>query len=322
MLAENDFVNHSLNQIFRWIFAGAKVENRILIPKFIFKRVMDQTVLLYLLNAATTVVDILNMEEGINMADYACYQEGFWVRHSRFGAGVILEREESCVSVQFESGIKRILLHSNKLIPLDINEAFNYGGLEFLKITGKDELEVVGAINPNVDKVVIPSHILINGQDFPVTVIRKLAFANMKRLTDVTIPVSVVTIDSLAFVGSDKIKQIRNESCGRYDASFVMNERARWGILPNPERKVPFIPCQFEDIHFYACFMDERQKNPTFYFLVRENDLWGIINKTGHQLVPCIYDALFPKEEGHLCIGFEYRQGNRCGLIDARGNEV
>ena len=24
-LAENDFVNHSLNQIFRWIFAGAKV---------------------------------------------------------------------------------------------------------------------------------------------------------------------------------------------------------------------------------------------------------------------------------------------------------
>ena len=34
-LAENDFVNHSLNQIFRWIFAGAKVEKRILIPKYI-----------------------------------------------------------------------------------------------------------------------------------------------------------------------------------------------------------------------------------------------------------------------------------------------
>lgn len=34
-LAENDFFNHSLNQIFRWIFAGAKVENRILIPKYI-----------------------------------------------------------------------------------------------------------------------------------------------------------------------------------------------------------------------------------------------------------------------------------------------
>ena len=37
MLAENDFVNHSLNQIFRWIFADAKVENRILIRKFIFQ---------------------------------------------------------------------------------------------------------------------------------------------------------------------------------------------------------------------------------------------------------------------------------------------
>ena len=36
-LAENDFVNHSLNQIFRRIFADAKVENRILIRKFIFQ---------------------------------------------------------------------------------------------------------------------------------------------------------------------------------------------------------------------------------------------------------------------------------------------
>ena len=41
MPAENVFVYHSLNQIFRWIFAGAKVENRILIRKFIFQSVLE-----------------------------------------------------------------------------------------------------------------------------------------------------------------------------------------------------------------------------------------------------------------------------------------
>ena len=229
---------------------------------------------------------------------------------------------QQCALVQFDSGVKRIFLNSDKLSPLDINDVFFYQGLQYRRQLDADELELVGVANPSAVKAVIPDHLHINGKDYPITAIGKMAFANMKRLADVTIPSTVKEIAPSAFVGSDHISQIRNESCGRYDASFVMNERARWGILPNPERKVPFIPCQFEDIHFYACFMDERQKNPTFYFLVRQNDLWGIINKTGHQLVPCIYDALYPKEEGHLCIGFEYRQGNRCGLIDARGNEV
>lgn len=271
----------------------------------------------------TRLGDVIAMSpDGARMEELSSFQEGLWVFHAQFGTGVVVKREEQCALVQFDSGVKRIFLNSDKLSPLDINDVFFYQGLQYRRQPDADELELVGVANPSVVKAVIPDHLHINGKDYPITAIGKMAFANMKRLADVTIPSTVKEIAPSAFVGSDHISQIRNESCGRYDASFVMNERARWGILPNPERKVPFIPCQFEDIHFYACFMDERQKNPTFYFLVRQNDLWGIINKTGHQLVPCIYDALSPKEEGHLCIGFEYRQGNWCGLIDARGNEV
>lgn len=269
------------------------------------------------------LADVLAMSpDGAKMEELSSFQEDLWVLHAQFGTGVIVKREEQCALVHFDAGVKRIFLNSDKVSPMDINDAFFYQGLQYRRKPDADELELVGVANPSIAKAVIPNHLHINGKDYPVTAIGDMAFSNMKRLTDVAIPATVVEIAPLAFVGSDHIRQIRNESCCRYDASFVMNERARWGILPNPERKVPFIPCQFEDIHFYACFMDERQKNSTFYFLVRENDLWGIINKTGHQLVPCIYDALFPKEEGHLCIGFEYRQGNRCGLIDARGNEV
>ena len=269
------------------------------------------------------LADVIAMSpDGAKIEEFSSFQEGLWVLHAQFGTGVIVKREEQCALVQFDAGVKRIFLNSDKVSHLDINDAFFYQGLQYRRKPDADELELVGVANPSIAKAVIPNQLHINGKGYPVTAIGDLAFSNMKRLTDVIIPVSVAEIAPLAFVGSDHIRQIRNESCGRENASFVMNELALWGILPNPKRKVPFIPCRFEELHFYAGIMDERQKNPTFYFLVRQNGLWGIINKTGHQLVPCIYDALFPKEEGHLCIGFEYRQGNRCGLIDARGNEV
>ena len=271
----------------------------------------------------TRLADVIAMSpDGARMEELSSFQEGLWVFHAQFGTGEIVKREEQCALVQFDSGVKRIFLSSDKLSPLDINDVFFYQGLKYRRQLDADELELVGVANPSAVKAVIPDHLHINGKDYPITAIGKMAFANMKRLADVSIPASVVEIAPLAFVGSDHISQIRNESCGRETASFVMNEMALWGILPNPERKVPFIPCQFEDIHFYPGFMDEKQKNPTFYFLVRKNGLWGIINKTGHQQAPCIYDALSPKEEGGLCIGFEYRQGKRSGLIDAKGEEI
>lgn len=271
----------------------------------------------------TRLADVIAISsDGARMEELSSFQEGLWVLHAQFGTGVIVKRDDQCASVQFDAGVKRIFMNSDKLSPLDIHDVFCYNGFQYRKLPDMDELELVGVANPLVVKAVIPDHLHINWKDYPITAIGKMAFANRKRLTDVTIPFTVKEIAPSAFVGSDHIRQIRNESCCRENASFVMNELALWGILPNPERKVPFIPFRFEELHFYAGIMDERQKNPTFYFLVRQNGLWGIINKTGHQLVPCIYDALFPKEEGHLCIGFEYRQGNRCGLIDARGNEV
>ena len=269
------------------------------------------------------LADVIAMSpDGAKMEELSSFQEGLWVLHAQFGTGVIVKREEQCALVQFDAGVKRIFLNSDKVSHLDINDAFFYQGLQYRRKPDADELEIVGVANPSIAKAVIPNHLHINGKDYPVTAIGDMAFSNMKRLTDVTIPATVVEIAPLAFVGSDHIRQIRNESCGRENASFVMNELALWGILPNPERKVPFIPCRFEELHFYAGIMDERQKNPTFYFLVLQNGLWGIINKTGHQQAPCIYDVLSPKEDGRLCIGFEYRRGNQSGLIDAKGNDV
>ena len=271
----------------------------------------------------TRLADVIAMSpDGAKMEELSSFQEGLWVLHAQFGTGVIVKREEECALVQFDAGVKRIFMNSDKLSPLDIHDVFCYNGFQYRKLPDMDELELVGVANPLVVKAVIPDHLHINWKDYPITAIGKMAFANRKRLTDVTIPFTVKEIAPSAFVGSDHISQIRNEFCGRYDASFVMNELALWGILPNPERKVPFIPCRFEELHFYAGIMDERQKNPTFYFLVRQNGLWGIINKTGHQHAPCIYDFLTPKEDGGLCIGFEYRRGNQSGLIDAKGNDV
>lgn len=269
------------------------------------------------------LADVIAMSpDGAKMEEFSSFQEGLWVLHAQFGTGVIVKREEQCALVQFDAGVKRIFLNSDKVSHMDINDAFFYQGLQYRRKPDADELELVGVANPSIAKAFIPNHLHINGKDYPITAIGKMAFANMKRLTDVTIPATVVKIAPLAFVGSDNIRQVRTESCDRESVTFVMNESGLWGVLANPSRKVDAIPCQFEEIRFYPGFMDERQKVPTFYFLVKQDGHWGIINKTGHQQAPCIYDALSPIEEGRLCIGFEYRRGNQSGLIDAKGNDV
>ena len=268
----------------------------------------------------TRLADVIaKSSDEARMEELSSFQEGLWVFHAQFGTGVIVKRDDQCALVQFDAGFKRIILNSDKLSPLDIDETFSYQELQYRKLPNADGLEIVGVVNPAVAEAAIPGHLLINGKDYPITTIGKMAFANMKRLTDVTIPATVVEIAPLAFVGSDHIRQFRNESHGRENASFIMNELGLWGILPNPERKVLFIPCQYEEIHFYPGFMDDKQRIPTFYFLVRQNGLWGIINKMGHQQAPCIYDTLSPKENGKLCVGFEFRQGNKTGMINGKG---
>ena len=252
----------------------------------------------------------------------AKYHEGLWVFHKKFGTGVVVGREEQCALVQFDAGVKKIIVNSDKLSPLILDDVFCYQGLQYRRLPNVDQLALVGVDNPTAAKIDIPDRLHINGRDYPVTTIGELAFANLKRLTDIYIPESVKDISHNAFYGSDKIRQVRAESCGNESATFVINEAGLWGVLANPARKVDAIPCQFDDIRFYAGYMVEKQRRPTFYFLVRQNGLWGIINKTGYQLVPCIYDALSPKEDNCLCIGFEYRQGIRSGLIDANGKDI
>ena len=172
----------------------------------------------------TRLADVIAMSpDGAKMEELSSFQEGLWVLHAQFGTGVIVKREEQCALVQFDAGVKRIFLNSDKVSHLDINDAFFYQGLQYRRKPDADELELVGVANPSIAKAVIPNHLHINGKDYPVTAIGDLAFSNMKRLTDVTIPATVVEIAPLAFVGSDHIRQIRNESCCRENASFVMN---------------------------------------------------------------------------------------------------
>lgn len=255
----------------------------------------------------------------------ARYRRGLWVFHKQFGAGLIIKKHPSRrlrVYIQFNDDVRLLYLDSDALSPLILEDDLEYLDIKYRKDPEKDELAVVGVSNQSIERIVIPQFLRIKEQDYAVTAIGDLAFANLKRLTDITIPETIKTISYNAFYGSDNLRQIKNEACGHESATIIMNESGRWGILANPARKVDAIPCQFEDIRFYAGFMVEKQRIPTFYFLVRQNDLWGIISKTGHQLVPCIYDALSPKEDGQLCIGFEYRKGGRTGLINAKGEEV
>ena len=297
MRAENDSINHSLNQIFRWIFCRREGIKKSSEPKINFFGAFSNRQNDYLCKDTednrtagsimdhrrlTRLADVIAMSpEGAKKEGLSFFKEGLWVLHAQFGTGVIVKLEEQCAMVQFDAGIKRFFLNSDKLSPLDINDVFFYQGFQYRRQADADELELVGVANPSASKAVIPDHLHINGKDYPITAIGEMAFANMKRLTDVTIPVTVVKIAPLAFVGSEHIGQIRSESSGREKVSFIMNELDLWGILPNPERKVPFIPCRFEEILFYPGFMDERQKIPTFYFLVRQKGLWGIISKTG-----------------------------------------
>ena len=277
-------------------------------------------------NKLNRVTDKLRSLPGIEKDELeAKYRRDLWVFHKQFGAGLIIKKHPSRrlrVYVLFNDGVKLLYLDSDALAPLNWEEDLEYLGLKYRKVPGKDELVVVGVADTSIDRIAIPRLLHIKDQDYAVTSIGNLAFSNLKRLTDLIIPESVKEITYNAFYGSDNIRQVRNESDKRECATLVMNESGLWGILANPSSKVEAITCQYEEIRFYPGFMDERQRIPTIYFLVRKNSLWGIISKTGHLLVPCIYNALSPKEARRLCIGFEYQQGERTGLISAKGDEV
>ena len=107
--------------------------------------------------------------------------------------------------------------------------------------------------------------------------------------------------------------------------SVILLESAEglWGVQAKPDRKVAAIPCEYEEIKFYAGKLVGKQKIPTYYFFVKKDGCWGLLNKLGRQQAPCIYDELYPKEsrEG-LLEGFAFRRNGLNGIIDGKGNET
>ena len=103
---------------------------------------------------------------------------------------------------------------------------------------------------------------------------------------------------------------------------LCMNEKGLWGAVANPEKKQEAIPCKYDEISFYAARLVMEQKNPTWYFLVKKDGLWGLLNKQGRRQAPCIYDELTSKEEDGLFIGFSFRKGDDRGMINGKGEVI
>ena len=106
------------------------------------------------------------------------------------------------------------------------------------------------------------------------------------------------------------------------NATLCLNGAGRWGVVGNPAKIQAEIPCEYEEIRFYAARLVARQKNPTFYFLVKIDGLWGILNKQGKQQAPCIYDELEPQEKDGYFEGFAFRRGTQTGLINGKGEQI
>ena len=177
----------------------------------------------------------------------ARYQKGLWVFHKQFGSGLIINKHPTRrlrVYIQFNDEVRLLYLDSDKLSLLNLDEDIEYLDIKYRKLPEKPEMAIVGVANPSIERIVIPQSLRIKEQDYAVTSVRDLAFANLKRLTDIIIPDSIKDISYSAFYGSNHISQVRNETCGRESATFFMNELGRWGILANPSRKVEAIPCQ------------------------------------------------------------------------------
>ena len=82
------------------------------------------------------LADVIAMSpDGAKMEELSSFQEGLWVLHAQFGTGVIVKREEQCALVQFDAGVKRIFLNSDKVSHLDINDAL-LPGLTISQKTG------------------------------------------------------------------------------------------------------------------------------------------------------------------------------------------
>ena len=254
--------------------------------------------------------------------DLAGFRVGQPVVHEDFGLGEILQLDEGVASVVFDSGTRMIDLRARKLLPVDNPDGFIFRSVRYRKRPDADELEVVSRAGKYVTEVDIPGILALVSRAYPVTRIRERAFAYMENLRSVSIPPGLCDIAPDAFEGSLGITQVRRVSSGTETATLVQDSSGFWGVLANPAKKQSAIPREYEQIRFYAARLTAKQKMPTFYFLVRQDNLWGLLNKADRMQAPCIYDALEPSEAGGLFRGFAFRRGEVTGMIDGKGEEI
>ena len=246
-------------------------------------------------------------------ADLKRFTPGIWVSHPEFGAGEIRKVETFLSSVQFAGGKKTLDLYSGTLSLLDLSKEFVYGDLFLRVVPDTRQLEVLCCKEKHYDRVSIPRKLTINGTDYLVSRIGSRAFVNMRNLRDVVIPSSVTFIDYRAFSGSDGVSQVRKLTSGNEEVSIVENSDGLWGVLEKPSRQLSAFPFVYEKIQFYAAVADKKQKVPTYYFIVMQKGKWGILNKHKHEMEPCIYDSITPKEENGLFVGFDKQGGKTTG---------
>ena len=88
-----------------------------------------------------------------------------------------------------------------------VGTIFNIGKLTY-KVTKADEATLLKNNNKKAKKAVIPAAVSYQGQSLRVTAIANKAFANNKKLTQVTIGKNVTSIGKQAFKGDKKLKKI------------------------------------------------------------------------------------------------------------------
>lgn len=252
------------------------------------------------------------------------YYVGEWINVGKFGLGEIVGIEGYKATVNFWPLKKEISLVADSVEAFSTKGDFTFirENVRYQKRHDVQELDVVACTNKQITEVTIPESVTINGESYPVTSIGSMAFAGMPALHSLSIPSSIRDIAPDAFMMSDGIIQLKIEACGQDQVTLVTSREGRWGVLADPQRRVSAIPFEYEEIRFCAARLVPKQKTSVYYFLVKQDGRWGLLNKTGRVQAPCIYDELSPERDKGLLLGFAFRRGDIRGIIDGKGQET
>lgn len=163
-----------------------------------------------------------------------------------------------------------------KMIEMDMDDVED-DPFEF--VLGKDSKVSVKAKNDNVcGKIIIPSTTVIDGVTYPVTKIASGGFRN-RRITEVTIPASITTLDSYAFYGCTAIKSVTASHF--YPVEFNNNYCVFDDIYRDATLYVPIGAKEFyQDSESWRNFsnieerdIEETDGNPFEYTIINENEV-------------------------------------------------